>query len=69
MDRISEYAVRKKIATNSLWEYAHYNAFSPIYKKLIEAKMLRITDRNTHKVFITAGQLYLRFLKDKLFAR
>lgn len=69
MDRISEYAVRKKIATNSLWEYAHYNAFSPIYKKLIEAKMLRITDRNTHKVFITAGQLYLRFLKDKPFAR
>ena len=69
MDRISEYAVRKKIATGSLWEYAHYNAFSPIYKKLLEAKLLRITDRNTHKVFITAGQLYLRFLKDKPFAR
>jgi hypothetical protein len=69
MDKISEYAVRKKIVTGSLWEYAQPNAFSPVYSRLLEAKLLRITDRKTHKVFITAGQLYLRFLKEKSFAR
>jgi hypothetical protein len=68
MDRVSEYAIHKKIAVGSLWEYEKYNAFSPVYKKLLEAKLLRITDRNTHKVFIVAGQLYMQFLKQKPFA-
>lgn len=67
MDRVSEYASRKKISAGSLWEYEHPSAFSPIYNRLLEAKLLRITDRKTHKVFITAGQLYLRFLKEKPF--
>jgi len=69
MDRISEYALDKKMATGSLWEYVHLSAFSPVYTRLIEAKLLRITDRKTHKVFITAGKLYLRFLKEKPFDR
>ncbi|MDL2264081.1 hypothetical protein LJC31_05465 [Synergistaceae bacterium OttesenSCG-928-I11] len=69
MDRISEYAVRRKITVASLWEYTHSNVFSTIYKRLIETKMLRLTERNTYKVFITAGRLYLRFLKDKPFGQ
>ncbi len=68
MDKISKYAVRKKIVAFSLWEYRHYIAFSPIYKKLVEAKMLRITVPNAHKVFVIAGQLFLQFLKEKPFA-
>jgi len=68
IDRISEYAVQKKIATASIWEYINHNTYKPIYHKLLEAKLLRITDKRTHKVFIVAGQLYLRFLKDKPFA-
>ena len=65
MDRISDYAVRKKISMGSLWEYQDFNTFKPIYNKLVEAKLLRITDRNTYKVFVLVGQLYLRFLKEK----
>jgi len=68
MDRISEYALRKKISSFSIWEYIHTSAFNPLYKKLVDAKLLRITDHNTYKVFIVAGQLYLRFLKEKPFA-
>jgi hypothetical protein len=69
MDRTSEYAVRKKILAGSLWEYSNHNVFKSIYRKLIETKLFRITDRDTHKVFIGAGQLYLRFLKEKPFVR
>ncbi len=65
IDRISEYAVLKKISTSSLWEYKKNDAFKPIYKRLLEAKLLRITDRNVYKVFIVAGQLYLRFLRER----
>lgn len=69
MDRVSDYAIRKRILAGSLWEYTHHDSFSPVYKRLIEAKLLRVTDRYTHKMFITAGQLYMRFLKEKPFAR
>ena len=65
MDRISDYAVRKKVSMVSLWEYQNFNTFKLIYNKLVKAKLLRITDRNTYKVFILAGQLYLCFLKEK----
>jgi len=67
MDKISEYAVRRKMSTVSLWEYTNHSAFNQIYHRLTGAKLLRITDKNTHKVFIVAGQLYLRFLEGKSF--
>jgi hypothetical protein len=65
MDRISDYAVRKKISMGSLWENQSFNTFKPLYQKLEEEKLLRITDRNNYKVFVLAGQLYLCFLKEK----
>lgn len=67
LDRVSEYAARKKISAGSLWEYEYSSTFSPVYNRLLNAKLLRVTDRKTHKVFIIAGQLYLRFLKEKPF--
>jgi hypothetical protein len=54
---------------SSLWEYKDHNAFTLVYRSLIEARLLRIIDRNTYKVFIVAGQLYLRFLKEAPFIR
>lgn len=65
MDRISEYAVCKKITAGSLWEHVKHSTFKLVYKRLLEMKMLRITDRNTYKVFIVAGRLYMQFLKEK----
>ncbi len=65
MDRISDYAVRKKISMRSLWEYQNFNTFKPIYNKLEEAILLLIIDRNTYKVFVLAWQLYLCFLEQK----
>lgn len=64
-DRISDYAVRKKISGYSLWEYKKHDAFKPVYNRLLEAKLLRVLDGSAYKVFIVAGQLYLRFLKEK----
>ena len=69
IDRISEYAVRKKISVCSLWEYSNHKVFNSVYHQLIETKLLRITDRDTYKKFIGAGKLYFRFLKEKPFAR
>ena len=54
MDRVSDYAINKKMAEGSLWEYIHANVFNSVYKKLTESKLFRIADRNTYKVFITA---------------
>jgi hypothetical protein len=68
IDRISEYAIHKEISTLSLWEYTQFSAFKPIYKKLLKAKTLRVSDKNTFKVFMVAGPLYFEFLKKKPFA-
>ncbi len=65
LDKVSEYAIQKKICSLSLWSITKHTFFQPIYHRLLEAKMLRITEKNTYKVFIVAGQLYLRFLKEK----
>ncbi|AQU05374.1 hypothetical protein B1778_01150 [Dehalococcoides mccartyi] len=69
LDRISEYSIRKKISSISIWRYTQFSVFQSMYNKLLGAKLLRITERNTYKVFVVAGQLYLRFLKEKPFAR
>jgi len=66
MDRISEYALRKDMMTESLWEYTNLDTFNQLYNRLINKKLLRITSGKTHKVFIIAGKLYMRFLKEKL---
>jgi len=65
LDKISEYAVQKRICSVSLWDITQHSVYKPIYQKVLDAKLLRITDRSTYKVFIVAGQLYLKFLKMK----
>ena len=65
LDKISDYAIQKKTSTVGIWEYMQFNAFKTVYNKLLEAKLLRLTDKSTYKVFIVAGQLYLKFLKEK----
>ena len=67
IDKVSEYVVRKKRASIGIWECTQPNSFYPLYKRLANAKLFRITDRNTHKVFVEAGELYLRFLEEKPF--
>lgn len=65
IDKYSEYAVHKNLAENSLWKYTDLDAFKSVYIRLIEAKPLRIVDWNRRKVFVFAGALYMRFLKEK----
>lgn len=65
LDRISEYAIQKKIISINIWNITQRSVFQPIYNRLLEAKLLRITEKNTYKIFIVVGQLYLRFLKEK----
>ena len=65
LDKISDYSIKKKISIISFWEYKQINAFRAVYNKVLEAKLLRVTDNRTYKVFIVAGQLYLKFLKEK----
>ena len=64
LDRISEYVINKKISC-SIWDITKPSLFKPVYQKVLEAKLLRIMEKNTHKAFTVVGQLYLRFLKEK----
>ena len=65
LDRISEYVISKKISC-SIWEISKPSVFQPVYRKVLEAKLLRIIEKNTHKMFISVGQLYLKFLKEDI---
>lgn len=65
LDKISEYAVRKKICSSNIWDISQHRFFQPVYNKLLDAKLLRVTEKNTYKIFIVAGHLYLKFLKEK----
>ncbi|MCO5388575.1 MAG: hypothetical protein NHB14_25470 [Desulfosporosinus sp.] len=69
LDNVSEYALHKKINLVSVWDITQYSVFQPVYNRLLETKLLRVTEKNTYKVFIVAGQLYLKFLKEKPWAR
>jgi hypothetical protein len=69
LDKISEYALRKKICLVSVWDITQHSVFQPVYNRLLEAKLLRVTEKNTYNVFIVAGQLYLKFLKGKPWTR
>ena len=65
IDKVSDYAIQKKISPVGIWGYMQFKTFKPVYNKLLEAKLLRITDKSTYKTFIISGQLYLKFLKEK----
>ena len=64
IDKYSAYAVRKKISVSGFWEYQEHDLFRPVYNKMLGLILLRIIDKNTYRVFIVAGQLYMRFLRD-----
>jgi hypothetical protein len=65
IDRISEYAIRKKISSVSVWDITQHSVFQTVYKRLLDEKLLRITEKSTYKIFNVAGQLYMKFLKEK----
>lgn len=67
-DSISEYILRKKIYKVNLWSVSQHSVFQSLYNKISSNKWLKIFNRTTYKVFLTAGQLYLKFLEDKPYA-
>ena len=68
IDRISEYAISKKICQTDFWCITQPSDFEHIYTKILGSNLLRISDRNIYKTFIVVGQLYLKFLREKLFS-
>jgi len=65
IDKISEYAVNKKICHTDLWSVTQHSVFKPIYTKILDTKLLRIMEKDTYKTFIIVGQLYKKFLREK----
>lgn len=65
LDRISEYIVSKRISQCGLWEISKASIYTHVYHKVIDAKLLRVMERNTYKTFTVVGQLYTKFLKEK----
>lgn len=64
LDKISEYVKSQKISC-SIWEISRLSIFKQVYQKVMDAKLLRIMDRNTYKTFTIVGKLYMKFLKEK----
>ena len=69
LDSISEYALQKKVCVVSLWNLSKHSEFQSAYNRIIYDKLLWITKKSTYNVFFTAGQLYLKFLKEKPWTR
>jgi hypothetical protein len=68
IERISEYAINKKICYTDFWCITQPSDFEHIYTKILDAIQLNTLDRSTYKTFIVMGQLYLKFLEEKLFS-
>jgi hypothetical protein len=68
IDRISEYAINKKIYHTDFWCITQPNDFEHIYTKILDAILLSILNRSRYKTFIVVGRLYLKFLREKLFS-
>jgi hypothetical protein len=69
LDKISNYAIQREITEIYLWEYTQSGEFEPIYDKILADKLLYTLDKTTYNVFIIAGKLYLRFLKEDLWEK
>lgn len=65
LDKVSKYALERKISFTDLWNIKKPTMFKSIYNKLLNEKLLRIRDKDTYKTFMVAGRLYLKFLKEK----
>lgn len=64
-DKASEQLLHRRLSYMSLWEITNPSIFSNIYKKAMNDKLFRVTDRKTYFAFIKIGKLYLKFLKSK----
>ena len=69
IDNTSKYVLRKKMCAVGLWNISDHFAFQSVYNRILNDKLMRITNRRTYKVFIIAGQLYLKFLKEKSYVK
>lgn len=69
LDNISEHAFQKKVCVVSLWNLSQHSVFRPVYNKILNDKIFRVFNKSTYKVFITAGQMYLKFLREKPYAK
>jgi len=65
LNKISEYALHEKICSISIFEITQQKYFQSVYNKLLDNKLLRITEKKTYDMFIFVGRLYLEFLKGK----
>lgn len=65
LDLISKYSLKNKICDVGVWELSRRSIFQEVYNKILNDKLFRMTNRTTYKIFLTAGQLYLKFLRDK----
>ena len=64
-DRVSEYAIREKISQIDFWSITRYNSFMFLYIRILNDKLLRISDKDTYTTFAEVGRLYLKYLKAK----
>lgn len=69
MERTSEYAVRKKIVSDTLWKITNHRVFSEVYNKILANKLFRVMEKETYAAFTKSGRVYLQFLKEKAYLK
>jgi hypothetical protein len=69
IDKISEYVLQRKMCSIGLWNITQRAVFKNIYDGLLNDKLFRITEKNAYRAFLTIGKLYLKFLKERPFAK
>lgn len=67
-EKISEYAINKKICYTDFWCITQPGDFEHIYTKILDEILLSTLDRSIYKIFTVVGQLYSKFLRDNLFS-
>lgn len=56
-DKASEQLLHRRLSYMSLWEITNPSIFSNIYKKAMNDKLFRVTDRKTYFAFIKIGEI------------
>ncbi len=66
---VSDFAYSKRIITTDIWSTISSARFKQSYHAILGTRLFKVLDKQNHKMFYSAGQLYQRFLEEKYPAR
>jgi len=65
IDKTSVYIRKREVCTVDIWSITDHSVFKALYDKLLVDEVFLRTNEDTYNTFVSAGNLYLKFLKEK----